>query len=158
MLKTFIKGAFASLFIVILVGAQISTSSRANYIQVKATSYCLNGKNCPKGKYGGKTATGVLVGKGQIAVDPRIIPLGTVVEIIEPKEVKGFYVATDTGGKIKGKRIDIWLPSKYQAMNFGVKNAVLRVVKYPSRPNKNFNKKQMLPHIYLGSWWFGMRF
>ena len=49
------------------------------------------------------TATGKEIKKGMIAVDPKIIPLGTQIEI---KDI-GFFIAEDTGGKIKGNRIDI---------------------------------------------------
>lgn len=122
----------------LVANAQISTSSR-HFIKVKATAYCLNGKNCPRGAYGGKTASGVLVGKGQIAVDPRVIPLGTVVYIESPPSIRGFYVATDTGSAIKGMRIDVWLPDKISAMRFGRQNAVLRVVKgAPPKRNRKY--------------------
>lgn len=131
------------MILVLSANAQISTSSR-HFIKVKATSYCLNGKNCPRGQYGGKTASGVLVGKGQIAVDPRIIPLGTVVFIESPSSVRGFYVATDTGSDIKGPRIDIWLPSMHAARQFGVRNAVLRVVK--EAPRKHIPENIKLVH------------
>lgn len=51
-----------------------------------------------------------------IAVDPRVIPLGNKVRM-NGKE----YVAEDTGGAIKGKRIDLFIDSHSEAMKFGKK-------------------------------------
>lgn len=68
------------------------------------------------------TATGEKVFKGIVAVDPDIIPFGTKIEI---KEL-GVFVAEDTGGKIKGNRIDIFFSSKREAKNFGRKEVWIR--------------------------------
>ena len=51
-----------------------------------------------------------------IAVDPRVIPLGSKVRM-NGRE----YVAEDTGGAIKGKRIDLFMGSHNEAMRFGKK-------------------------------------
>ena len=51
-----------------------------------------------------------------IAVDPRVIPLGSKVRM-NGKE----YIAEDTGGAIKGKRIDLFVDSHSEAMKFGKK-------------------------------------
>jgi 3D (Asp-Asp-Asp) domain-containing protein len=61
------------------------------------------------------TATGKEIKKGMIAVDPKVIPLGTEVEIKD----MGFFTAEDTGGWIKGNRIDIYFETKEQAEQFG---------------------------------------
>lgn len=61
------------------------------------------------------TATGKKIKKGMIAVDPDIIPLGTRVEIKD----MGVFTAEDSGGKIKGNRIDIYFETKSQAKKFG---------------------------------------
>ncbi len=63
---------------------------------VTATAYCL----------GGSTATGMPVGRGVIAVDPRVIPLGSRVHV----SGYGDAIAADTGGAIQGNIIDVWLP------------------------------------------------
>lgn len=69
----------------------------------------------------GVTATGLDVssttthnGHGIIATDPNVIPMGTVVEF-----GGSTYIAQDTGGNIKGNRIDILVSSKEQAINAG---------------------------------------
>ena len=51
-----------------------------------------------------------------IAVDPRLIKLGSKVRM-NGKE----YIAEDTGGAIKGKRIDLFVGSHSEAMKFGKK-------------------------------------
>ena len=61
------------------------------------------------------TATGKEIKKGMIAVDSKIIPLGTRIEIKD----MGVFVAEDTGGKIKGNRIDIYFETKEKAKEFG---------------------------------------
>ena len=52
-----------------------------------------------------------------IAVDPTVIPLGSKVYV----EGYGNAIAEDTGGAIKGNRIDRFIPSEQDAINFGVK-------------------------------------
>ena len=68
------------------------------------------------------TATGKKISRGMIAVDPKIIPLGTEVEIKD----MGTFIAEDTGGKIKGNRIDIYFESKEDAKKFGRKGVWIR--------------------------------
>lgn len=54
-----------------------------------------------------------------VAVDPKIIPLGSIIYI----KNYGVFVACDTGSKVKGKRVDIFINSVQQAKNNGVKKA-----------------------------------
>ncbi|MBM3708136.1 MAG: hypothetical protein FJW69_07340 [Actinobacteria bacterium] len=68
------------------------------------------------------TATGKEVGEGIIAVDPDVIPYGTVLEIKD----MGYFIAEDCGGKIKGNRIDIYFNSVEEAKNFGKKGVWIR--------------------------------
>ncbi|WP_391204649.1 3D domain-containing protein [Psychrobacillus sp. L4] len=59
-----------------------------------------------------------------IAVDPRVIPLGTRVWV----EGYGEAIAGDTGGAIKGNKIDVFIPSYDSAMQWGVKKVKIRVI------------------------------
>jgi 3D (Asp-Asp-Asp) domain-containing protein len=68
------------------------------------------------------TATGKEVFEGIIAVDPKVIPFGTVLEIKD----MGYFIAEDCGGKIKGNRIDIYFSSKEEAKKFGNKGVWVR--------------------------------
>lgn len=77
----------------------------------------------------GKTASGEYVRSGIIAADPRILPIGTIVHI----EGMGEYIVKDTGGAIKGNRIDIWMPSTKQAMKFGKRKVSLRIKSLPAK-------------------------
>lgn len=80
------------------------------------TSYCKCEKCC--GKWAdGITASGLPAKPGIIAVDPKIIPLGSHV-MIDGVE----YLAADTGGAIKGNRIDIFAVSHDIALEYGVQN------------------------------------
>lgn len=68
-----------------------------------------------QGKWVGKTATGLPLQHGMIAVDPRVIPLGTRLYV----EGYGEGVAGDTGGAIKGNKIDLFFSSSRDVKNFG---------------------------------------
>lgn len=61
----------------------------------------------------GRTFTGVLAGYGVVAVDPHFMPLGTRLYI----EGYGYAVAADTGGAIKGSRIDLAIDSQHDVKN-----------------------------------------
>lgn len=81
----------------------------------KIYAYCPCEKCCGSGA-AGITATGTTATAGRtIAVDPDVIPLGSVV-IIDGNE----YIAEDTGGGIKGKTIDLYMDSHKAALNFGI--------------------------------------
>jgi uncharacterized protein YabE (DUF348 family) len=73
---------------------------------------------------GGLTAAGWQAGPGMIAVDPSIIPLGTQVYI----PGTGVVRAEDTGGAISGNRIDIWMNSEAEALNWGVRTITIYVL------------------------------
>jgi peptidoglycan DL-endopeptidase CwlO len=74
-------------------------------ITVSSTGYALKGR----------TATGIPVGWGVVAVEPSLIPLGTRLTI--PGYGEG--VAADTGGAVRGWTIDLWFPTLAQARAWG---------------------------------------
>ena len=63
----------------------------------------------------GRTALGNYAGKGHAAVDPDVIPLGSIVYI----EGYGYATAEDTGGAIKGNIIDLYMNSTSEVYNWG---------------------------------------
>lgn len=73
-----------------------------------ASAYC----------FSGRTAMGHAVRRGLIAADPRVLKLGSTV-YVEAGPWSGNYLVSDTGGAIKGKKIDIWVPSCSEARRFG---------------------------------------
>ena len=75
----------------------------------------------------GRTASGKPVARGVIAADPRVLPLGTRVRI-DAGEFSGEYVVADTGGAVKGRRVDIWTPTSREAMRFGRRAVRLTVL------------------------------
>jgi 3D (Asp-Asp-Asp) domain-containing protein len=82
-----------------------SASNRGSFV---ATAYCLRGR----------TAMGHGVRRGIIAADPRVLKLGSRVNL-GAGAYSGQYLVSDTGGKIKGRKIDIWVPSCTEARRFG---------------------------------------
>lgn len=95
-----------------------------NYVtmRVRTTGYC-NCRKCAGRWAGHPTASGRMPRANRtIAVDRRLIKLGTKVQIGNK-----MYVAEDTGGAIKGKRIDIYYSSHRQARRHGVKYKTIKV-------------------------------
>jgi len=77
----------------------------------------------------GRTASGLMVSKGLIAADPRVLPLGSRVRL-EAGVFSGEYLVADTGGAVRGRRIDIWTPSLKEAMRFGRRTIKLTVLSF----------------------------
>lgn len=73
---------------------------------------------------GGTTAMGTRARVGEIAVDPRVIPLGTRVYV----EGYGFARAEDTGGNIKGNTIDLYKSSESACLNWGVRYVTIYIL------------------------------
>jgi 3D (Asp-Asp-Asp) domain-containing protein len=83
----------------------------------------------------GRTASGRMVSRGLIAADPRVLPLGSRVRLDHPG-YSGEYLVADTGGAIRGRHIDIWIPSSSEAMRFGKRTVKLTVLSYGGRKAK----------------------
>jgi 3D (Asp-Asp-Asp) domain-containing protein len=71
----------------------------------------------------GHTATGLPVGWGVVAVDPSVIPLGTRMTV--PGYGQG--VAADIGSAIQGASIDLWFPTREQALAWGRRTVTIRL-------------------------------
>ena len=84
----------------------------------------------------GRTASGKPVARGVIAADPRVLPLGTRVRI-DAGEFSGEYVVADTGGAVKGRRVDIWTPTSREAMRFGRRAVKLTVLELGGKRKQN---------------------
>jgi 3D (Asp-Asp-Asp) domain-containing protein len=102
-----------------VVTKYVQVEKNVEWFYFVATGY---NKNDAKQGTTGVTATGKNAREGIIAVDPKIIPYGTKVEI----KNMGDFVAEDCGGKIKGNRIDIFFDSKEEAKEFGKKGVWVR--------------------------------
>ncbi|GAB1802653.1 LysM peptidoglycan-binding and 3D domain-containing protein [Priestia megaterium] len=92
-------------------------------ITVEATAYTAYCAGCS-----GITATGIDLrsnpNRKVIAVDPRVIPLGSRVYV----EGYGEAIAGDTGGAIKGTRVDLFMASQSSALNWGRKTVKLQIL------------------------------
>ncbi len=118
-------------FVVVLFISLLSMVS-VNSLQAEvftATAYCSCKKCCdkdPSSKWYGITASGRKARWGTVAVDRRVIGLGTRLRIEGfPKTI---FRADDVGGAIKGKRIDLWFPSHRKALEFGRQKLVVELV------------------------------
>ena len=85
----------------------------------QATAYCLTGT----------TRSGVPTAPGRVAADPNVIPLGSMIYVETPL-MSGIYQVLDTGDLIKGKIIDIFIPSYEKCMEFGRRIVKIKVLRY----------------------------
>lgn len=107
------------------IKAQDNSSENWVYLGTFAsTAYCSCRKCCGKWS-GGPTASGKMPQAGRtIAVDPKVIPLGSQVKING-----NIYTAEDTGSAIKGKKIDIYYNSHSEALNWGRRSIEVYVLR-----------------------------
>jgi len=71
----------------------------------------------------GVTASGTATRKGTVAADTRYFPFGTVLYV----PGYGYGVVEDTGGAIKGGRLDLWFPSHEAALKWGRKKVEVKI-------------------------------
>lgn len=92
-------------------------------LQMTATAYTADCSNC-----NGVTATGINLkdnpNQKVIAVDPNVIPLGSKVWV----EGYGEAIASDTGGAVSGKSIDVHVPTETDAKAFGTKKVSVKII------------------------------
>lgn len=94
-------------------------------IKMVATAYEAGPRSTgkrPGDKGYGITASGARAKRGTVAVDPRVIPLGTklYVKSLTPGVPDyGFAIAQDTGGAIKGNKIDLFMDTVWECLQFG---------------------------------------
>jgi 3D (Asp-Asp-Asp) domain-containing protein len=78
-------------------------------VPVELTAYCLKGL----------TRRDHYVREGIVASDPKVFPLGHYLEVYVGKAYYGRFLIDDTGGVIKGNKLDIWTPTCREARVFG---------------------------------------
>lgn len=110
-------------------GVEFTVASRGSFAGKKeavmiATAYDLTyestGKK-PGDKWYGITASGTKARPGVVAVDPKVIPLGTklYIESLDGTKDYGYAIAEDTGGAIRGNRIDLFMEDPKDVKAFG---------------------------------------
>lgn len=112
-MKTRLAIAFCGISLA-LVG-QSNVHSNGRYV---ATAYSVTGI----------TASGEWTHRHVIAADPDLIPIGSRVRVSRAGKYSGEYVVADTGAKIQGRRLDIYMPSTVECKKFGVKPVRVRVI------------------------------
>jgi 3D (Asp-Asp-Asp) domain-containing protein len=100
-----------------------SSFARSKSMIMSATGYDTSPQTLPGSN--GRTATGMVARYGVVAVDPRVIPLGTYVYV----EGYGFAIASDTGGAIKGNRIDLCFNSRRESLAWGRRRVTVHILK-----------------------------
>lgn len=97
-----------------------TVTNNSTSLNVVATGYTPGDPGCT-----GITYTGTKASRGTIAVDPKVIPFGTKLYI----PGYGYGVAADTGGAIKGNKIDLCYETRTEALNWGIKNITVYIVR-----------------------------
>ena len=122
--------------------ANIESNIESSYLNdsegFHATAYCVSGI----------TKSGVQTAPGLVAADPKVIPLGSMIYVDSPL-MGGIYQVLDTGELVKGKIIDIFIPSYELCKEFGRRLVKVKVLRYgfhdtpaESRPKANQNQRR----------------
>ncbi len=117
---------------------EYTIATRGNFagkreITMVATAYDLSyestGKK-PGDKWYGLTASGTKARPGVVAVDPKVIPLGTklYIESLDGTPDYGYAIAEDTGGAIKGNKIDLFMEDAEKVRAFGRRKVKVYII------------------------------
>jgi 3D (Asp-Asp-Asp) domain-containing protein len=94
-------------------------------LRFSATAYCK----------GTTTASGAQVRTGILAADPDLLPVGTVLQIDNlSARYNGIYTVMDTGPKVQGRHVDLYMWSCYEALSFGRRPITLNVLRLGWNP------------------------
>lgn len=114
-------------------GSKVVAASNAELnvkrvIDCKATAY--SASVACNGSFAGKTASGRTPAYGIVAVDPKVIPLGTklYIEAVDGSWVYGYAIAGDTGGAIRGNKVDLFYNTMSECYSFGRRQARVYVL------------------------------
>jgi 3D (Asp-Asp-Asp) domain-containing protein len=98
-----------------------------------------------------RTASGTRPHAGIVAADPAVLPLGSRIHVRGAGAYSGQYVVRDTGGKVRGRTIDIYMGRRAQAKRFGRRTVTVEVIKYGDRGpaaslHRNRGHRHRRPH------------
>jgi 3D (Asp-Asp-Asp) domain-containing protein len=106
-------------------GLPLVAGAKAEFV---ATAYCK----------GTTTRSGVNVRAGILAADPKVLPEGSVVQLEGvPEAYEGIYAVMDTGPKVKGRHVDMYIWSCYEALDFGRRPVTLTVLRLGWSPKSS---------------------
>ena len=97
---------------------------------VLSVTACLQQPSCT---YDLAQQDGSKSGKGTVAADPNVLPLGSKIRVSGAGAYSGEYTVVDSGGRVKGNVIDIYMSSVPEARKFGKKNVDVKILER-SRP------------------------
>lgn len=104
-------------------------------IEVSLTAYCLRGL----------TRRDNPVRPGIVAADPKVFPLGSRVEVYVGTRYIGRFLVDDTGGAIKGRKLDVWTPECREARRFGRRKGKAVLVARDAEPAPTPDVTRLLP-------------
>jgi len=111
---------------------QLTLASRSGENVQQWQPYVATFYTLAEGSGTGRTATGTIPTAGRtLAVDPRVIPLGSTVEVMYPDGSVEQRIAEDTGGAIKGNILDVYVVTVEEALRRGRQKVQLRVIHTP---------------------------
>ncbi len=107
------------LIVLPMIGVLASGSfARVRFQKFTASAYSVKGE----------TATGDSTHRGTAAADPAVIPLGSKIRIRGAGKYSGVYLVKDTGPKVNGRQIDIYIPNEAAAKRFGKKEVTVEIL------------------------------
>ena len=112
--------------------------------RVEATAFDLSGF----------TRAGTRPHGGVVSADPTFLPLGTRIRVTGAGEFSGIYLVSDTGAKVVGRHIDIYVPSRILAKRFGRKLVFVSVLKWgQGKVSRPFDRAaaKAAPHAVKGA-------
>jgi 3D (Asp-Asp-Asp) domain-containing protein len=109
------------LAVALFQGRAYARSPHIPWMRFTATAYSVSGE----------TKAQTITEEGRtLAADPQVLPIGTVVEIRDAGPYSGQYVVSDTGEKIVGRKLDIYIASTHEAIQFGRRHVKVRILKH----------------------------
>ncbi len=87
-------------------------------VSFTATAYC----------HGTVTAAGAHVRRGIVAADPAVLPIGATIRIEQSGRYDGVYTVMDTGPKVRGRHVDVFIDDCAAAKRFGRKTVRVRIL------------------------------
>jgi 3D (Asp-Asp-Asp) domain-containing protein len=107
-------------------GAATAPIAAGTRLRFTATAYCK----------GSITASGTAARSGVAASDPRVLPLGSIIEVEGSlARHNGIYTVLDTGPAVQGRQLDLYMWSCHEALAFGRRPVTVTILRLGWRPN-----------------------
>jgi len=132
-----------------LTGMLLTSMGQAAEKPAKSTQHRPRTKRHPLMKFvataesvSGVTAKGTHTHEGIVAADPDVLPLGSLIRVTGAGTYSGIYTVTDTGPKVQGRHIDIYMDDVHEAKLFGRQKVYVRII---LRGNNEKDHKEITP-------------